>query len=98
MDGSARKTSSYEPDFTGIAGAPPAFVWVRALAQSDLSATVFAGSAVFGTKPSCRHLRHQDSKSVGAELTAATRSLPLPVLTPWAAVPNSPRQYSLTMS
>src|SRR5437773_1945381 len=68
--GSGRKTSSKEPSLT--VGLVPA----SALAQSDLSETVFADSAVFGTKPSWRHWRHQDSKSVGAELAPATRSLP----------------------
>ena len=57
---------SYEPVVTGIAGAPPASVCESALAQSDFNATVFVGNAVFGTKPSCKHLRHQDSKSVAA--------------------------------
>src|SRR5207237_3399694 len=60
--GSARKTISY----LGSAGVPPVFVCESALAQSDFNVTVFAGSAVFGTNPSCKHFRHHDSKSVGA--------------------------------
>src|SRR5712692_910700 len=84
---SVRKTSSY---VLGLGG------WVleefNDAAQSDFSETVFVASAVLGTNPSCRHLRHHDSKSVGAELATATRSLPLPVPTPWAVVPDCPRQ------
>src|SRR5207253_4789001 len=33
------------------------------LAQSDFSETVFGGNAVLGINPSCRHFRHQLSKS-----------------------------------
>src|SRR6058998_2772258 len=40
-------------------------------AQSDFSENVFVGSAVLGTKPSCRHFRHHDSKSVGAPAVGA---------------------------
>src|SRR2546427_11849292 len=98
MVGSARKTISYDP--TGSAGVPPAFVCASELSQSDFIATVFAGSAVFGTNPSCKLFRHLDSKSVGAPavgapascgrfagiLPAPTRSLLLPVPTPCACV------------
>src|SRR5213593_2165334 len=55
--GSGRKTSSKETSLT--VGLVPA----SALAQSDFSEIVFAARAVLGTKPSCRHRRHQDSKS-----------------------------------
>src|SRR5213593_3565278 len=40
-------------------------------AQSGFSENVFVGSAVLGTKPSCRHFRHHDSKSVGAPAVGA---------------------------
>src|SRR5260370_39446357 len=79
MDGSARKMSSYD---LGSAGVPPAFC-ESAFAQSDFSEIVFAARAVLGTNPSCRHSRHQDSKSGAA--APCTRSLPLPVLTPLPA-------------
>ena len=61
---------SYEPVVTGSAGAPPASVCESALAQSDFNATVFGSNAVFGTKPSCKHFRHHDSKSVGTPASA----------------------------
>ena len=35
-------------------------------AQSVLTGMVLVGSAVFGIKPSCSHLRHVDSKSAWA--------------------------------
>src|SRR5882762_11342893 len=70
MVGSGRKMSSYEPDVDGcapvVAGSadvPSAFVCERAFAQSDFSETARVGSALLGTNPSCKHLRHQDSKS-----------------------------------
>src|SRR5438477_11590343 len=69
---------SYEPVVTGSAGAPPASVCENALAQSDFNATVFIGNAVFGTKPSCKHFRHHDSKSVVAPAVGAPTSAGLP--------------------
>src|SRR5437763_15711129 len=76
MVGSARKTISYDP--TGSAGVPPTFVCASELSQSDFNATVFAGSAVFGTNPSCKHFRHHDSKSVGAPAVGAPASAGVP--------------------
>src|SRR5947207_7364802 len=66
MVGSGRKMSSYESVLAGSADVPDAFVRESALAQSDFSETVLVGSAELGTKPSCRHFRHHDSKSAGA--------------------------------
>src|SRR6185503_16132314 len=67
--GSVRNTISNPPDcgwlvftgavFTGTAGVPPAF-GAEAFAFAE---TLFTGNAVFGTNPSCTHLRHQVSKS-----------------------------------
>src|SRR2546426_10706603 len=98
MVGSAQKPISSAP--AGGGGARPAFVCASDLSQSDFNATVFAGSAVFGTNPSCKHFRPHDSNSAGAPavgapascgrfagiLPAPTRSLLLPVLTPCACV------------
>src|SRR5882672_12674715 len=71
--GSGRKTSSKEPVLAGSADVPSAFLCDSELAQSDFSETVFAVSAVFGTKPSCRHLRHHDSKSLATFASLTTK-------------------------
>src|SRR5258706_2656739 len=80
MVGSVRKIPS-KPEFELPVGLVP----VSELAQSDFNETVLVGRAEFGINPSCRHLRHHDSKSAGEALSGATRSLPLPVLTAGAA-------------
>src|SRR5260370_41693529 len=68
MVGSVRKTNSRE---LGAGG------WgldeFNPDAQSDLSDKVFTGAAELGMKPSCRHLRHHDSKS-GAPVGAPASS------------------------
>src|SRR6266404_6810998 len=103
MVGSVRNSSS-KPEFEPFVTV--GLVPVSEFAQSDFNETVLVGRAEFGINPSCKHLRHHDSKSAGAAdgegapascgrfagiLPASTRSLP-------RAVPYHSRQYSLTMS
>src|SRR6266404_8077012 len=78
MVGSVRNSSS-KPEFEPFVTV--GLVPVSEFAQSDFNETVLVGRAEFGINPSCRHLRHHDSKSAGGALTGLTRSLPLAVLT-----------------